>query len=294
MRAEYSLPTVLYREEHMKFRSSCLRVFALRIGRRFVEENFDQISASLAFTTLLSLVPLVAVMLGIVSALPVVFLGMMNQLDQFLIRGLLPERSATMIVEYVLQFSQNAADVTLLGLSILVITVYLLLLTIERAFNHVWSVSENRLWWRRLRLYAAVLALWPLVVTCVVVAISYAVTISLGLVDQQAWLRDLLLKATGLFVAALFFAGLYFAVPNARVTPRDAGWAGLFAAGGFLLMQKAFGFYLANFPSYTLVYGAFATVPIFLVWLYLSWAIVLLGALVAATLPEFRRCAAPA
>ena len=111
---------------------------------------------------------------------------------------------------------------------------------------------------------------------------------SLDLVDEQAWLHDLLFKATGLFIAALFFAGLYFAVPNARVAPRDALWAGLFAAGGFLLMQKAFGFYLAHFPSYTLVYGAFATVPIFLVWLYTSWAVVLLGALVASTLPEFR------
>ena len=274
----------------MNCRLSCLHVFAARIGRRFVEEKFAQISASLAFTTLLSLVPLVAVVFGIVSALPF-FPGMMEQFDQFLIRSLLPERSGGLIIEHVLRFSQNAANVTVVGLSVLLVTVYFLLLTIERAFNDVWSVSESRGWWRRLRLYAAVLALWPLAVTCVVVAISYAVTISLGLVDPQAWLRDLLLKATGLFVAALFFAGLYFAVPNAPVAPRDALWAGLFAAGGFLLMQKAFGFYLAHFPSYTLVYGAFATVPIFLVWLYLSWAIVLLGALVASTLPEFRRCA---
>src|SRR5664279_5813248 len=103
----------------MNFKLSCLRVFVARIGRRFIEENFDQISASLAFTTLLSLVPLVAVMLGIVSALPF-FLGMMDQFDQFLIRGLLPERSAGLIIEYVLQFSQNAADVTLVGLSVLV------------------------------------------------------------------------------------------------------------------------------------------------------------------------------
>ncbi len=183
-----------------------MRAFAVRIGRRFIEENFDQISASLAFTTLLSLVPLVAVVFGIVSALPF-FPGMMDQFDQFLIRSLLPERSAGLIIEYVLQFSQNAADVTVVGLSVLVITVYFLLLTIERAFNHVWSVTGTRRWWRRLRLYAAMLALWPLVVTCVVVAVSYAVTISLGLVDEQAWVRDLLLKATGLFVAALFLPG---------------------------------------------------------------------------------------
>ena len=259
----------------------------MRIFRRFVEENFDQISASLAFTTLLSLVPLVAVVLGILSVIPS-FVGMVDQLDRLVVRTLLPERSAGMIIEYVLEFSQKATNVTLVGLSALVATVYLLLQTIERAFNHVWGVTENRPWWKKLRLYAAVLVLWPLLVTLVITAISYAVTISLGLVSEQPWLRSFLFKTTGLFVAALFFAGLYFAVPNAKVALRDALWAGVFAAFGFLLMQKAFEFYLSYFPSFTLVYGAFATVPIFLLWLYLSWAVVLLGALVAATLPKFR------
>jgi membrane protein len=244
-----------------------LRALAARIFHRFVEENFDQISASLAFTTLLSLVPLVAVVLGIMSLAPS-FFGTMEHFDQFIVRVLLPERSAGMIIDYVLQFSQKAANVTVIGFLVLVVTVYLLLMTIERAFNHVWCVVENRAWWRRLRLYAAVLALWPLVVTCVILAISYEVT--------------------GLSVATVFFAGLYYAVPNTRVEPRHALWAGLFAAFGFLLMQKVFEFYLSNFPSFALIYGAFATVPIFLLWLYLSWAIVLLGALLAATLPEFR------
>jgi len=178
--------------------------------------------------------------------------------------------------------------VTLIGLSAVVATVYVLLLNIERAFNRVWGVSNSRVWWRRLRLYAAVLALWPLAVACVVFAISYAVTTSLGWVDEPSWLRNVLFKVMGLSVASMFFGGLYFAVPNARVAARDALWAGLFAALGFMLMQKAFGFYLSFFPTFTLVYGAFATVPIFLLWLYLSWAVVLLGVLVAVTLPEFR------
>jgi membrane protein len=258
-----------------------------RIFRRFVEENFDQISASLAFTTLLSLVPLVALVLGIMSVLPS-FPGMVDQLDQFVVRSLLPERSGRMIINHVLEFSQNAANVTVFGLAGLVASVLLLLLSIERTFNHVWGVTENRPWWKKLRLYAGVIALWPFVVSGVVLAIYYAVTTSLGLIDDPEWLRSFVFKAAGLSVAAIFFAGLYLAVPNARVAARDALWAGLFAALGFLLMQKAFGVYLARFPSFTLVYGAFATVPIFLLWLYLSWAVVLLGALVAATLPEFR------
>jgi membrane protein len=262
--------------------------FVVRIAQRFVEENFDQISASLAFTTLLSLVPLVALMLGLVAAVPF-FSGFIEQLDQYLVGHLLPSGNAGMITQYILQFSHKAAKVTLVGTAVLVITVTFLLLTIERAFNHVWSVAGARPWLLRFRLYAVVLALWPLVVGGVVAAISYAVTTSLGFVDEPPWLRRFLVNVMGLIITALFIGGLYYAVPFTRVAKRDAAWAGLVAALGFVVMQKAFELYLANFPSYTVVYGAFATVPIFLLWLYLSWAVILLGALVAATLPEFRQ-----
>ena len=261
--------------------------FVLRIVRRFREENIARISASLAYTTLLSLVPLVAVVLGVMSLLPS-FPGLIDQLNQFVVRSLLPERSAGMIINYVLEFSKNAANVTVFGLAGLGASVLLLLFSIERTFNHVWRVAENRPWWKKLRLYVALLALWPFFVSGVLLAIYYAVTTSLGLIDDPEWLRSAVFKVAGLAVAAIFFAGLYGGVPNARVGVRDALWAGLFAALCFLLMQKCFGLYLASFQSYTLVYGTFATVPIFLVWLYLSWAVVLLGALVAATLPEFR------
>lgn len=264
-----------------------VRRFTIRVARRFHDENFDQISASLAFTTLLSLVPLVALVLSLVAALPA-FQGLVDQFDRYLVRNLLPERSAGLIAGYILEFSKNAARVTKIGLALLVATAFLLLLTIERAFNHVWAVARPRPWWQRLRLYAAVLVLWPLVVGAVVVAISYAVTTSLGFVNEPPWIRGSLFKATGFAIAVFFFAGLYHAVPNARVAWRDAVWAGVVAAGGFMLMQKGFSLYLEHFPSYTAIYGAFATVPIFLLWLYLSWAVVLVGALVAATLPEFR------
>jgi len=263
------------------------RRFVLRVARRFVEENFDQISASLAFTTLLSLVPLVAVILSIVALVPF-FPSMLDQLAQFLARSLLPERSAGMIIDYVLQFSHQAVNVTAVGSIALVATALLLLLTIERVFNHVWSVTERRPWWHRLRLFAGLIALWPLVIGGVLLATSYAVTTSLGWLDEPPWLRRLLFKALGLMVASLFLGGLYHALPNTRVAPRDAACAGLVAALGFLMMQKAFELYLSNFPSYAAVYGAFATLPLFLLWLYLSWAVVLVGALVAATLPEFR------
>ena len=268
-----------------RFRSA--RQFSVRVLRRFVEENFDQLSASLAFTTLLSLVPLVAVILGVMSLFPV-FYEMVERLDHFVVRSLLPERSAEMIIAHILEFSQKATHFTLAGLAALIVTILFLLLSVERAFNHVWRVEKDRTWGKRLRLSLMVVVLWPIIVTCVVLAIYEAVTTSLGLIDNPVWLHGIILKLASMVVAAIFFAGLYYAVPNARVGWCDAAWAGGFAASGFALMQKGFEFYLANFPSMTLVYGAFATVPMFLMWMYLSWAVVLLGALVAATLPEFR------
>jgi membrane protein len=271
----------------MAFRILPLRAFVRSMLRRFAEENFDQLSASLAFTTLLSLVPLVAVFLGVLSVLPV-FADMVERLDYFLLRNLLPERSASMIMQYILEFSQKAANVTLVGLAGLLLTVFFLLLSIERAFNHVWRAGNTRSWRKKMGLYVVMLVLWPLVVSCVVLLSYHALTSSLGLIDDPAWLHGLMFKASGWSVAAIFFAGLYYAVPNARVAPPDAMLAGVFAASGFLLMQKAFGFYLLYFPSLTLVYGAFATLPVFLLWLYCSWAVVLAGALVAALLPEYR------
>ena len=264
-------------------RLSHLRLFVAHVLRRFSEEDFGQLSASLAFTTLLSLVPFVAVVLGILSVFPV-FLSMADQFDHFVVRSLLPERNAGLIIEYVLEFSQKATKVTLAGLAALVVTVLFLLRSIEQAFNNVWRVTENRSWWKRLRLYAVVLTLWPFVVACVVLITGYAVTVSLGLIDYPEWLQSILLKAAGLLVATISFAGFYYAVPNAKVEPCNALGAGLFASFGFMLMQKGFELYLSHFPSFTLVYGAFAIVPIFLMWLYLSWAVVLLGALIAASL----------
>ncbi|MDR2786798.1 MAG: YihY family inner membrane protein [Candidatus Accumulibacter sp.] len=260
--------------------------FFSRVFRRFADEELDQTSASLAFTTLLSIVPLVAVVLGAMSAMPS-FLMMVDQLDH-MIRNMLPQRSAGMIIEHVFDFSQKALNVTIVGLLALAVTALALLRTIERVFNKVWKAARKRSWWRCFALYTALILLWPLAVAYVVAAVSFAVSLSSGLVIEQPWLHKLLSKATGVLVAAIFFAGLYFAVPNVRVKWSDALLGGSFAAFGFLLMQKGFELYLSYFPSITLIYGAFAAVPILLLWLYLSWAMILLGALVTVSLPEFQ------
>jgi membrane protein len=263
-----------------------------RVARRFGEEGFDQTSASLAFTTLLSLVPLAGLVLAAVSVFPA-FKAFVDHIDQMLVAHLLPSGSAGLISTKILQFSRRAAEVSLVGAGVLLVTAVLLLNTIERAFNHVWKVDSPRPMWQRLLLYAVVLAVWPLLIGGLLAATSYAVTASLGWIGELRWLRASMLKVISLAVLVLFFAFLYRAVPNASVRWREAFIAGAVAALSFVLLQKAFELYLAYFPSYKAIYGAFATVPIFLLWVYLSWAVILVGGLVAATLPEFER-AAPA
>ena len=278
-------PSVRASAERPPIRRIALPLLA-RALRRFLSEGFDQITASLSFTTLLSLVPMVALVLAIVSALPAYFAFLENA-DRVIVNNLLPPGSAGLISAKVMKFSRRAAEVSWLGVAFLVLTAVLLLNTIERAFNHVWRVREPRPLWRRVVLYGVVIAVWPVLIGSLVAGVSYGVTSSLGLVGELPWLRAKMLRILSIGLLAIFFSWLYYAVPNASVRWRDAGVAGLSAALGFVLLQNAFELYLSYFPSYKAIYGAFAVVPIFLLWVYLSWALVLLGALVANLLPEF-------
>lgn len=268
----------------MKTRSDTNRrqagLLAAIVGR-FRSENMAQTSASLAFTTLLALVPLMTVVVSVAGAIP--FLDTpIKRLDAVLVESLLPTGAGVTIAGYLGRFAGKARHLTVPGIAMLVLTAFLLMHTIERAFNHLWRVKPRPLL-ARLKLYAFVMVVWPFVMGAVAGAMSYAVTASLGLVDEPTWLRRSLLKAVSMLLLGLFFAFIYYAVPNVRVTRRAAAAGGIFATVAFAAMQKGFEFYLAGFGGFKSVYGAFATVPIFLIWLHLSWAVVLIGGLVAAT-----------
>jgi membrane protein len=258
---------------------------ALEIVRRFRNERCSQIAASLAFTTLLSLVPLLALALAVVSQLPVsARLG--AALQQFLLQNLLPEKAGVVIANYVLQFSHKAGRLTIAGSALLVATAFVLMLTIEHAFNALWRVARRRRLVHRLFIHAMVLILGPALLGASLAATTFVVTTSLGWVDEPAWVRTVL----GRLLPGLFLAGLcsllFFAVPNRPVRLRHAAAGGVVAALGLLLLQRLFSLYVVRFPDYNLLYGAFAVIPIFLVWLHLCWSVVLIGALVTATLPD--------
>ena len=269
-----------------------LAEFVRIVGRQFDEDRCIQIAASLTFTTLLSIVPLITVVLTLISAFPV-FGQMSEALQRFLLERLVPE-SAGAIATYAAQFTASAAKLTVVGVGFLAVTAIMLLTTIERAFNQIWRVSRPRSLFQRLLIYWTLLTVGPVLVGASLSLTSWLVTLSLGLVGDVPGAGVVLLRTVPVLLTSAALALLYLTMPNRRVALRDALFGGVLAGFVFEAMKHGFAFYVAQFPTYTLVYGAFSSVPIFLMWIYLSWLVVLSGAVVVAALPEWRERAGQA
>lgn len=245
-----------------------------------------QIASSLTYTTLLALVPLITVALTLISAFPV-FEGWTRQLQKFLLENLLPE-SAHLIARYGEQFTANAAQLTAVGIAFLAVTAILMLLTIEHAFNQIWRVQRKRTTVQRVFIYWALLTVGPVLIGASLSLTSWLVSLSVGLVRGIPGAGVGLLRVVPLALIWLALTLLYLAMPNRRVLIRDAAAGALVAALAFEGMKRGFALYITQFPTYKLVYGAFASAPIFLLWVYLSWLVVLTGAISVAVLPEWR------
>jgi membrane protein len=255
-----------------------------RVVRRFIDERCAQAAAALSFSTLLSLVPMIAIAVAIIARLPFAE-GLSKSLEHFLLANLLPDRAGAIIVKYVGEFTHKTRQLTLIGGLALMATALVQMLTIEHTFNAIWEVRENRPLLRRIAMHLLALLLGPLVFGGSLALTTFIASASYGLVQEPFWAKADLLKAVTFTFMTAMFALLYWAVPNRRVVPWHAVCGGLLAAIGFALMQRLFGLYVARFPTYAVVYGAFAAIPIFLLWLYLSWSVILAGALVVAELP---------
>lgn len=257
---------------------------------RFRAENMGMVSAALAFTTLLALVPLVTVIVSMVSALPY-FDVLLGRLDGFFVDVVLPGMSGRTVAGYVMVFVQKSRKLTGMGLFLLAAASFFLLSTIERVFNHLWRAKRPRPLVRRIPLYLLVMVFGPVLMGAIAGIMSYVVTTSLGFFDEPAWVGRSALKYSSLLLLCGFFTFLYHTVPNAKVKVSDAFYGALLATGIFAVMQKGFELYVMKFATYSTVYGSFAALPIFLLWLYLSWVVIMVGALLAVTLgdPPFGR-----
>jgi membrane protein len=257
-----------------------------QLFRRFVATNCFTLSASLAYTTLLALTPTVALIGIVLGWLPGVLDMTGRQIDVWLLPQLLPAGSGRVISAKILEFSRQADKATLPGILAMFLTVLLLMENIRQAFDSIWRNSVPRPLRKRVPLYLLSLFVWPVIIGLALTFLSYAVTLSQGLSIHLPGLDRFLLRFAPLLTSTFVFSLLYRFVPSVYVRSRHALCAGLFAALCFFLMQYAFELYLAYFPFHANVYGALSLIPVFLVWLYCGWVIILCGAFLAAMLAE--------
>jgi len=255
--------------------------------RRFREDRCSQVAANLTFTALLALVPMVTIAITVMSAFPA-FEHFMVDVKFFILKNLVPEVAGKIISEYMEQFSQQAAGLTVVGLTMLTITALMLMFTIENAFNTIWRTRHSRPLLHRFTIYWAMLTLGPILIGASISLTSYFVGISMGWVSMVPAAGKVLLKIVPIALTTVAFSLLYLTVPNRFVPRNDAIIGGLIAALLFELMKRIFATYLVNMPTYNVVYGAFASFPIFLVWMYSCWWVVLVGAVIAASLPYWQ------
>jgi len=258
----------------------------LRVLRhRFKDDRLGLTAGSLTFTTLIALVPLVTVMLAAFTVFPM-FAGFERALQDYFLKNLVPDGIARPVLRALTDFASKARGMGTLGLALLVATALALLLTIDRTLNGIWRVRKPRSLGQRVLVYWAALTLGPLALGMSLTATSYAVSASRGWVAALPGGVSLLIDLLQLAVLALAAAGLYHYVPNTAVRWRHAIAGGVFVAAAFELAKMLLAWYLESVPTYSAVYGTFAAVPILLLWVYLVWVIVLLGAVVAAYAPS--------
>ncbi|WP_376709278.1 YihY family inner membrane protein [Comamonas sp.] len=254
------------------------------LRERFKEDRLGVTASSLTFTSLLALVPFFTVALALFTAFPI-FGKAQKVLERWLMDSLIPETIARQVLGYLTQFASKASQLGLVGFSILIVTAVALILTIDRTLNNIWRVRQLRPLGQRVLIYWAAITLGPLVLGLSLVLSSYVMSASKGLVNALPESLRFVFDSIEFMVLAAGMAGLYHYVPNTPVRWRHAWVGGLFVAVFMEVAKKALGLYLSSVPTYSVIYGAFATLPILLIWMYVAWSIVLLGALVTAYLP---------
>lgn len=258
---------------------------ARTLGERLREDRLGLTASSLTFTTTIALVPLVTVALALFTAFPV-FGKLQGAVQQWLVQSLVPDAISRQVLGYLTQFAGKASRLGAAGLVALVVSAIALVLTIDRTLNSIWRVRRPRPLRQRLLMYWAVMTLGPLLLAASLSMTSYALYASRGLVRGMPGALQFVLDLLEFALIATALTCLYRYVPNARVRLKHAVIGALFAAIMIDIAKRLLAWYLKLVPTYSVVYGAFATVPILLVWIYVAWLVVLLGAVLAAYLPS--------
>ena len=256
------------------------------IVRRFLDDRCQQSAGALACTTLFAIVPLTAALIGILSGFPA-FAEWRDRITEFIFQNFVPATGEA-VRGYLTQFADNANKATALGVIVLIVSTLALMLSIEDAFNRIWRVPTNRPVGIRFVMYWTVLSLGPALLIVALALSTYLLALPLfGDVQALEPLRSGVLDSLPFLIEWIALIAAYRLIPNRSVHWRDAAIGALVAALMFEAAKRAFSWYVVSGANYQQVYGALAVVPIFILWIYFSWVIVLLGASLTASLTAF-------
>lgn len=267
-------------------RARAFAMFVVRVVRRLQSTGFGRIAASLSFTTLLGVVPLFTVAFAYVAPYSM-FEDWLNALEPFLLKFLLPGSSAT-ARQYLAEFTAKTAALKGIGTTLVVLTAVLLVAEVEREINAIWGIHEARSLLRRIIVYVLGFVAVPALIGAAVYATSWLIATSITAVPIASAALPLVARPFSLALGTVLLTAVYKLVPARPVPLRAAFIGGLLAAAAFEGAKYGFAFYITHVPTYEIVYGALAALPLFLIWIYVCWIILLAGAAVAATLAEHR------
>ncbi|QNA99848.1 YihY family inner membrane protein [Massilia sp. Se16.2.3] len=252
--------------------------------RRLREEMLPQVAGSLTFTTTLALVPLLTIVLAIFTTFPI-FGQLRTALETYFAQALIPKAISSTIISNLTQFASKAKGLSLLGAIVLLFTTTTMMGMIERVFNRIWRVRRPRPLTQRVLVYWALITLGPLLFGLSITLTAQLFTATDGITRAAPMVGAFFSMLASVALTTGAYTLLYVTVPNRRVGWRDALCGALAAALAFELAKRLFALFIRQFPTYAIIYGALAALPLFLVWMYLSWLITLVGAVLAAALP---------
>ena len=260
------------------------KTFGTIFWQRFNQNKLTQAAGYLTYSTMLAIVPLIMVVFSIFSAFPV-FNEVTGALKAFIFTNFAPSAS-DMVGQYIDEFVNNSKKMSAVGIISLIVVALMLINSIDRTLNSIWHDTETRPIFTSFAIYWLILTLGPLLVGVSIAASTYVKTMFESAASFSFGLK--LLSFVPFLSTWFIFTMIYMVVPNKKVSIKHSAAGALIAAVFFTLGKQAFTWYIVTFPSYQLIYGAMATLPIMLLWIQLSWTVVLLGAQLAAVLAEVR------
>lgn len=272
-------------KQKIKAAAASTRDFFVFLARRAQNDTIFRVAASLSYTSLIALVPLCAIMISVFSVFPV-FEALKEPVKEFLIQTLAPTAEKE-FSQYFSELIAAAGQLTAIGVISLAVTAILMLSTIESSLNFIFKVNRHRRLTTKITLYWTVITLGPLLLGTAFSMRGYLYTLQNFMPDtlvHSSFILSLLPPLMTLLTLIL----VYVLVPNKKVHILSAAVGAAVAVLIFSVLRRSFAFVILTSATYKTIYGALATIPVFLIWMYLAWAVVILGAVVTAALDEFR------